>query len=149
MKNKIILINTSLLIILMVIFSGCAREESLKNDKNVNQKEISDGQIDEDSNKDIDINAENIPEEELISDIDTSNWLTYSNDEYSFEFSYPKEWNYIIGDSGIIQLSDGKKHYYEGSEIYLISVLINDISRSFSLNEWINNKLSRGGTVNE
>lgn len=30
--------------------------------------------------------------EVLTSDIDTSNWKTYRNDEYGFEFKYPEEW---------------------------------------------------------
>ncbi|MFA6474794.1 MAG: hypothetical protein WCV88_01170 [Patescibacteria group bacterium] len=39
---------------------------------------------------------------EQVSGIDTSDWQTYTNDEYGFSFKYPKEWGSVqvsIGDT--------------------------------------------------
>ncbi len=35
-------------------------------------------------------------------EIDTSNWKTYQNKEYGFEFNYPREWGYLLNGTGTI-----------------------------------------------
>lgn len=35
-------------------------------------------------------------------DIDTSDWLTYTNEEYGFSVDYPRDWNYEINTEGLL-----------------------------------------------
>jgi len=36
-----------------------------------------------------------------ISEVDTSNWNVYKNEEYGFEIKYPKDWKYKIQEGGL------------------------------------------------
>ncbi|MDX9893789.1 MAG: hypothetical protein RB292_05300 [Patescibacteria group bacterium] len=40
-------------------------------------------------------------------EIDTSDWLTYRNEEYGFEFKYPGDWSLFVYKNDIIALSSG------------------------------------------
>jgi len=98
-------------------------------------------------------NTQGIQEPEVItSDIDTSDWQTYKNEELGFEFRYPKTWEYIVEESGQIKFYDAQKtHYLEGSETHLVSVSVRELEASFSFEEWLANwsksRKNNGGYV--
>ncbi len=82
------------------------------------------------------------------SEIDASDWKVYQNEVYGYEIKYPSEWSYEISKTGFVEFhDDGKKYYYEGSELYLIGISVKDIINSFSLEGWISLKNQRGGRV--
>ncbi len=52
--------------------------------------------------------------EVIMSDVDTSGWKTYRNEEYGFEFRYPKDWRFINIDTiGVGLLPSGKQEGVE------------------------------------
>ncbi len=59
---------------------------------------------------------------EVSSDVDTSDWLTYMNDEYGFSFKYPSEWG------GTVITTRGPGDYQTGSVIQI--AFDNDSSRN-------------------
>lgn len=54
----------------------------------------------------------------------TEDWQTYKNDEYGFEFKYPKNWSLSIGDSPkeitIRHYLDSTKKKFDGAIIFII-----------------------------
>ena len=88
------------------------------------------------------------------SDIDASDWKTYRNEEYGFEFKYPRSWVYDVKNSGLIKLKDNENEYYlEGTAIYPITISIAKVEPNFSIDKWVADftkiKNDRGGWMRE
>lgn len=96
MKNKSIIIVISVILVLTAVGAGFwVFENKEKNiNKEVSQKETATQENDQEQNK------------FEIEKIDISNWQTYRNEEYGFEFKYPIKW--IKKEDGIKSTSGGE-----------------------------------------
>ena len=81
-KNQIIIILT----ILTIVISGCQKKtiNNAKLQQSVKQELVN---VDSTSSSSADMLLAL-----ATSEIDASDWLTYKNDKYGFEFNYPKKW---------------------------------------------------------
>lgn len=82
----------------------------LNNNQNINQVAVANGNT---NTANENINSE---------DINTSDWQTYTNEEYGFSFRYPKEWGEVV-----VKKSEADQ-YQTGSKIMII--FSNDNSRN-------------------
>ncbi len=92
--------------------------------------------------------------EVITSDVDTSDWKTYRNEKLRFEFKYPKNWEYNVRGSGIVEFKDKtKKVYYEGNETYLVSVSVRELNDITSvkdyIRDWKGSKVEKNGWVKD
>ena len=59
----------------------------------------------------------------ITNEIDTSDWLTYRNEELGFSFRYPEDWSFIETDDKIIKFfPPGKDLSYEYNGDIVVSV---------------------------
>ncbi|MDD2807610.1 MAG: hypothetical protein PHW95_03770 [Patescibacteria group bacterium] len=148
---------TLIVLAVSTVVSGCQILKQVQNDNtNTNTNAVipvPTGIQNENQNVNLNENV-NADTSTTTAEIDTPSWKTYRNDQYGFEFKYPKSWEYKISSSGIVEFRDSRNSYaLEGSITYLISINVISISRDFSFNNWrsdlINIKDNRGGVVKE
>ena len=89
--NKKQLIISSLALVLTLGLFGCAKKPVPLINSNVDQNQ----------NANANTNTATTTAATSTAEIDTSNWKTYRNEEYGFEFKYPGDWNLFVNeDSG-------------------------------------------------
>lgn len=96
--SKTILIST--LATSLLVLAGCTTQTTTDTnvtDTNttVNTNAIANTNTTNDDTNDVVANENTNVEQG--TEVDTSDWLTYTNDEYGFSFKYPEEWDYEIG----------------------------------------------------
>ena len=79
-------------------------------------------------------------------EVDTSDWLTYTNDEYGFSFKYPKEWDILVGSkfteefdiptSMAIGGLDHHPSYGVSRGVFAVYFNVVPIEQGISLNDW-------------
>jgi len=82
LDKKVIILSTLALVLSLGLF-GCAKTQKPAVNTNQNQ------------NTNVEANA-NTNVATTTEEIDTSNWKTYRNEEYGFEFKYPGDWGYAV-----------------------------------------------------
>lgn len=130
MKKQISII--FLVLVIAMVVSGCAGKK-----QNNIKPEVFNNQVQEQSSQ---VATSSSLENNAISSeaIDMSDWQTYKNSDYGFEFKYPKNWEYRIMDDGFIELKDNEMRvYFEGSETYLVRISTISFNNSNDLNEYL------------
>ncbi len=93
--KKQTLISLSTLAASLILLAGCSTATSKVNTANTNTTI--------NTNASVNANANENTNTEVSSDVDTSDWLTYTNDEYGFSFKYPSS---ISNDKSYILTSN-------------------------------------------
>jgi len=87
-------------------------------------------------------NVANINTATTTEEIDTSNWKTYRNEEYGFEFKYPGEWVIEEKNSDILFWRNIEKNQEINYEIGAPLVLNIKKIDSRSIKDWFNKEFS-------
>ncbi|MBI2415525.1 MAG: hypothetical protein HYV33_02565 [Candidatus Kerfeldbacteria bacterium] len=90
-QSKPILISTLAASLLLLVGAGCTQPTT--NQNNTNTSNVNAVVV---VNTNTVVANENTNTTNTNSEVDTSDWLTYTNEEYGFEFRYPREW--IVND---------------------------------------------------
>ncbi len=86
--------------------------------------------------------------DDATSLMDTSDWKTYTNEEYGFKVKYPAKWVYREINSETIYFENSEEKYYmEGSEISPIIIGTRDSQRYISSLEFTQKQNIYNGTV--
>ena len=132
---------TSLSIIVgVIVVAGIAVVLGIPNQPESTGRMVVDNKDDTNGNGEV-----SSPPEIITSDIDTSDWLTYRNEELGFEFRYPNSYivkeqsnleNYSANIEKLIFFYD-KKYLNHDTEFPGINYFIYDNNKKLSLKEWI------------
>jgi len=96
-----------------------------------NQENQQNGTDKQKNNEIIDDSQTQQEPEVITSDIDTSDWQTYRNEELGFSFRYPGMWRYVEDESGGVKFYDTQKpHYLEGAETFLVSASVREVEKA-------------------
>jgi len=129
--QKILKIIFSLIGLSIIITSGVFIVQTLKDLDNLKFSQVK--------------NFLNKEEEKQIledTDIDTTNWKTYRNEEFGFEFKYPEEWKVKINEENNIintelSLNGNQSSFY--TDIFNITFFLNN--ENLNLREWISQNI--------
>ncbi len=102
MNNKKVL-SLILLLAVIAVVSGCAKKPV---ETKTTQKSNDNKQVETSTTTSNKLQEEIVTRETevITSDIDTSDWQTYKDEELGFEFKYPKNWNLIETKKGEPQI---------------------------------------------
>jgi len=133
LNEKVIILSTLALVLSLGLF-GCVKTQ--KPVVNTNQNQNTNTKVEANANTNVATTTE---------EIDTSNWKTYRNEEYGFEFKYPEDWKIDFlsnGQASIFNLNLFKwgPTQREGTEFFdggSFKVSIFKIDNGVSLEKWL------------
>ena len=154
MTNRILKQSVFLLLAIVVIFSGCKKEEIIEDKQEVENIEIVENE-NRDEEKIIEENKNVEPVEgevvdEAEEDIEISDWLTYTNEEFGFSFKYPEGWSVELEkykeDNTFYIRANEAKYYFESDtptdKVFRLNISKDSNAESY-FNQYVNEVFSK------
>jgi uncharacterized lipoprotein YajG len=110
-QSKTILIST--LATSLLVLAGCTTQTTTNTNAVSNANATVDTNTTNDNANVVVANSNGNTNADQVSEVDTSDWLTYENEEYGFTVQYPSDWFYfnkIDGDEAVYDVTLDKSH---------------------------------------
>lgn len=88
----------------LVLITGCTTVQTATNTNEVSNTNTANTNVVVDTNENTNtIVVNENTNTDQVSEVDTSDWLTYTNEEYGFSFMYPEEWGNVEEEPGLTE----------------------------------------------